>query len=160
MSLRVEIAGLGLELSGPPAILDAMREKLAAFVAGAPRDDDVRIAIETLHDEFEADLRLDRELRVEATVGAGGITMRGAAAGRYDPTTRRGWLDAPRNLGEIDGMIRLALAFELPRRGALLLHAAAVVPPGRDSALVLAGTSGAGKSTSARGLGRAFSDEL
>jgi hypothetical protein len=160
MSLRIAIAGLGVELRGPALILEALRGKLGAFQTERVAEDDVCIEIGSLHDEFEPDLRLDRDLRVDATIGDRGVMLRGAAKGGYDPKARRGWLDAPRNLGEIDGIVRLALALELPRRGALLLHAAAVVPARRQQAIVLAGASGAGKSTSARAFGRPLADEL
>ena len=157
MSLRVEIAGVGIALCGPGPVLEPMRGKLAPFLVRAPNADDVQLEIGAVHDEYEPDLRLDRaaDLSVEAALGEGGVVMRGAVGGRYDPASRRGWLDAPRNLGEVDALIRLALSLELPRRRAILLHASAVT-----RGLVFAGASGAGKSTAAAALGPALSDEL
>ena len=159
MRLRLEIGGVGLDISGPSRVIEAMR-RFEPFAAPLDRTDDVKLEIAEAHADFEPDLRLDQLLAVQAAVEPHGILLRGAVRGGYDRGVRRGWLEAPRNLGEVDGLVRLALSIELPRRGALLLHAAAVVPLRRDGALVLAGASGAGKSTSASSLGRVLSDEL
>jgi hypothetical protein len=80
--------------------------------------------------------------------------------GWFDTTALTGALADARSLAEIDAFLRLALSVALPRRGVLLLHAAAVVPSGGKGALVLCGHSGAGKSTAAFALGQPLCDEL
>jgi hypothetical protein len=63
-----------------------------------------------------------------------------------------GQLDALRARGAVEAAIRAVTTLALARRGVLLLHAAAVHRAG--DAIVLLGASGAGKTTSARRLGR------
>ncbi|AKT43456.1 PqqD family peptide modification chaperone [Chondromyces crocatus] len=64
----------------------------------------------------------------------------------------QGWLDGARSRGAVDAVVRAVTTLALMREKVLLLHAAAVEVDGEG--VVLLGRSGAGKTTTARRLGR------
>jgi hypothetical protein len=160
--LLLEVGGVRVAITGPSQVLGALDAKFGAFQATVAAAPDVRIEVRTTLRDFSPELDLAElaNLSVAATVEGARVSLAGAAVGGYDCERHQGWLEVAHNLGEIDALVRLALSVTLPLRGAFLLHSSAVVPPGRKGAIVLAGQSGAGKSTSAERLGEALCDEL
>jgi hypothetical protein len=179
-TVKIEIAGLDVELAADEVVTAALHTKLSNFVVDGPEAapaewrPDIAIAIDGHAPDFSPDFELDEAqtptLRVvdpDRRVELGGA-VRGML--EFGHRTGIGVLEAPHHLGEVDALMRLALSILLPSRGALLLHASAVVL-GADSAgatlagggrgaSIFTGASGHGKSTAARGLGRALCDEL
>ncbi len=165
--LVFDLSGFAIRVRGLPAPLDArLAEEWAAFRAaeGGPALLDVEVG--------RADLpapaapfapkamrsRLDpRGARFEMPEGDVAVDSAGGAVLRLSDAAapERRWF-------ALLNLLRAALAWRLPSRGGLLLHAAAVVLDGR--AFVLAGSEGSGKSTFAglaesRGA-RVLSDDL
>ena len=101
-----------------------------------------------------AELRTNgAELSLELTGGTGDGGPGDGGTGDGDGGLRaEGRIDAERPRGAVEAVVRAVTTLALAQRDVLLLHAAAVHHAGE--ALVLLGASGAGKTTSARRLGR------
>jgi hypothetical protein len=146
MSIGFTIAGIGFEVEGGDVVEEAVRKRFAAFLDHGQAGGDVRISVESarFNPLFEV-------VEPISLVFDGGVARFEGA--EYHLAARRGNIRSD-GFGPVDAMVRLALSVELPRRGALLLHGAAL--PG---GIALCGASGSGKSTAAAALGGAC-DEL
>lgn len=105
---------------------------------------------------FGEELPDDRDVGVRVNAGVATLEHLGLV-GRVQ-LDRAEITAPPASLVFADVLVRAALAWRLAERGAILLHASAVKAKG--GAVVAFGVSGAGKSTVARTLGGALSDEL
>lgn len=143
MSVGFTIAGIGFSVGGGEAVDEAVRKRFVNFLGGGG---DVVIEVESAR--FDP---IFAEVEPISLDVAGDLARFGGA--EYSLSSRRGFIRAD-GFGPVDAMVRLALSVELPRRGALLLHGAAL--PG---GIALCGASGSGKSTAAAALGGAC-DEL
>jgi hypothetical protein len=154
----LSIGGLAVRIDAPPVVERCLEDRFRGFEGAGRASVSLRVATAGFRARLELDPRVaPLSLRREgARLQLGAIAPDGAR-GSYDLRRGEGWLEGVRHLGEIDALLRLALSIELPRRGALLVHGAAVESAG--AAVVLVGASGAGKSTAAAALG-ALSDEL
>jgi hypothetical protein len=164
------IAGVGYDLSGitvrlrgiPPGCHRLLREVWAPF-APAPAleapflDVAVRLGPDRTSQASPLELRLDGPV---ASFRMPEGQLRVAADGRTELVVRTG--SERELLYRLLNLLLPALAWSLPTRGMLLLHAAGIVVDG--TAFVLVGQEGAGKSTwasVARGAGAAvLSDDL
>jgi hypothetical protein len=166
------VAGLALRIESPERVAAALAERFGPFLAPAVAPD-VALAITTADDVFSAELRLGepapRIAAMRACMHLGGqpdgtcVHLEGGARGWFDAGRGVGEVAGVTHLGEVDALLRLALSLTLPRRGALLLHGAAVSLPGSGDGgpvALLVGASGAGKSTAAAALGPGLGDEL
>ncbi len=167
MGLAFDLSGIAVRVRGLPAPLDArLAHEWSAFLAGdAGRPFlDVEVACAELpvpQGPFAPKAmrsRLDRDrARFEMPEGDVSVDAGGRAVLRLSTAVaaERGWF-------AFLNLLRAALAWRLPSRGGMLLHAAAVTLDGR--AFLLAGSEGSGKSTFAalaesRGA-RVLSDDL
>ena len=168
------VGGLTVRLaggSGAPAreleeleMARALVERFGGFVsAPGTAAADVTLDVSVAGD-FSSEFHLESaelSLRIATARDGGRVILDGASHGWFDAGAGRGALTGATHLGEVDALVRLALAMSLPRRGALLMHGAAVAldePSG--SVTVLVGASGTGKSTAAAALGAGLGDEL
>ena len=158
------VGGLAIAVEAPAAVGRALLARYGAFSDESHRPAAfLRVAT---GEGFVADYRLDEPsaaLRVQASRSGARVLLDGGARGWFDPGSGNGVLDDATHLGEVDAIFRLALALLLPRRGALLVHGAAVPMPSgpvNGRVAVLVGASGAGKSTAAAALGPGLGDEL
>ena len=143
------IAGLTIELSGPPIMLASTRARYQAFVTDEPVAA-MRLQIHRAGQGFSD--HVDRGEGVEVRPHGDGWALSGRLCGAVD--AHGGWLAEAHDLGAVDALVRLALVRRLPSLGALPFHAALT-----DDGTVFAGHSGAGKSTVAAALG-GLCDEL
>lgn len=148
----MRIGGFAVRIEGPEVVQRAVAARFGAFLADTAPAAVLRVEAAP---SFDEGFHLDEPSATIALAPAGDEAR--FARGGYSLARSEGWLEGARHLGEVDALVRLALSLELPRCGALLLHAAAIEAPG--GAAVLLGPPGAGKSTAAAGLG-ALSDEL
>jgi hypothetical protein len=157
--MLVEIGRLAFEMRAEDevrALLDELFGRFRIDVAAQPP-----IELELSHDApLSPSWPLGRSGPAVFTLrlARGVIEIEGGARGWLDPSARRAQLAGITNLGEIDALVRLALAVLLPAEGALLFHGAAVTTPG--GVMVLVGESGSGKSTAAAHLQPSLADEL
>jgi hypothetical protein len=114
---------------------------------------------------FERQLGADGRIELLRYDAEGEIRLPPPGAGTYGPAAPvRGRFRVEDGANSLEAAIRIGVSIALPRRGAMILHASAVVAEGR--AHVFAGVSGAGKSTIATMLADAcpavykVSDEL
>lgn len=154
-SARFTIAGLPIEVrASTPGAIDDLAPVYAAFATEAPP----RLVIDVArvdgfdrerNPEYPAFARRtlpDGRLHVErfdaeGEVGVGALPL--AAEFRVGPSAN-----------SLEACVRIAASLALPRDGAMILHASAVVHDGR--ALVFTGVSGAGKSTISSMLADAY----
>jgi len=140
----IEIGGLPVRLCvDDSAFLKLLEERYAGFVT---------LAGEAL---FELDIDLAPETVISSTddvrvLWASGqwVMERGDFRAEWDPSAGRGRIRQTANPYAIDSVLRILHTLVLAREGGFLVHAASVVHHGR--AFLLAGRSGAGKTTIAR----------
>lgn len=147
-------------MKAPRAVLDFVVRRYGPFVKARSRTrdpDPIVIEIRSRTRTFSSIIEPSPNARVRVSP-AHEITIEGAISGRYDVSTRRGFVQHARNLGDVDAMLRLVLSVSLPLRDALLVHGAALNNP-LFGAVALCGASGTGKSTAAAAFGAAC-DEL
>jgi hypothetical protein len=152
----VRVGDVAVRVESPAMVERTLRARYGRFLSDGAGDLALRV---TADDAFRDDFCLDdARAQLELVRDGDVLELAGARArGGFRLGGREGWLDGACHLGEVDALVRLALSLELPRRGALLVHGAAVLL-GAGVAMLL-GEPGAGKSTAAAALG-ALSDEL
>lgn len=155
MSFGVGIGGVVLRLEAPATVHEAFARRFGGFVVDA---DDAHAVLEiATAGSFDPALTRPAAARMAAQDRGVTLDLDGTQRGFFDLDARRGRLEAVADLGQVDALVRAALALLLPVDGALLLHGA-LVPVGAE-ARVFVGESGAGKSTVARAFDAAC-DEL
>jgi len=149
-TLDFDLSGIELRLEGvPPLAAEAFRRDWAAFRERAARSPFLRVSVRRVEAEAAPGSRFDpKSMRAELARERASFHM---PEGRID-LDREGHarLGLREGLGAAEyftllNLVRAALAWSLPSRGAVLLHAAAIVLAGRGFAL--AGPEGSGKST-------------
>jgi hypothetical protein len=141
--LVVAVAGVTAAIEAKPS---AFRSALATRLA--------RFAVEDRVPDFTVEAEIVPGHRRGAgpgtfTLDAGALELVGPGfEGRYDRLVRRGAIRQPASLGVFQRFLAGVFGVELPERGGLLLHAAALARGGR--AHVFFGPSGSGKTTLAR----------
>ncbi len=164
--LGLDLSGLTLRLEGLPTAVDQrLRREWSAFVAPASSYPFLDVAVSTVAGEYD-----EPEYRPKAmtsTLDAAGATFRmaeGEARVGDGGTASLELLDGigDRQYFTLVNLLRACLAWSLPSRSGALLHAAGLLID--DSAFLLVGPEGSGKSTWTR-LGeqdgaQAISDDL
>jgi hypothetical protein len=147
--LDVVVAGVPVRLCVDPEAGRATERRAGRFLRA------VRARFAGAAGGLDATLPRDRSVRVRVQGGVATLCQ-GARRGSID--LARASIVAPPDVAFADTLVRAAVCWRHALAGALLLHAAAV--PHADGVAVVFGASGAGKSTVARALGPALSDEL
>ena len=147
--IAVDIGGEIIAVRGEPALMRALEKRYAGFVVP------VAAASSSLQVVITPDFRGDYAEPAKLAVALYGsrLVLDGCASGELDLESGLGTLHNASNLGEVDAAMRALAATRAPLRGRLLLHG--MITAARDGALVLAGESGAGKSTAREVLGGA-----
>ncbi len=166
----LEIGGLRLRVSAPAVAGRALDDKFAAFIVASEGPEgaiDATLEFESVASAFSNDFHLQEEETMPLAANADGSRVTLGPAGDFcaelELDDSGGYARArfARHLGDVDAVVRMAISTLLPSRGALLFHAAAVVArPEAGGVTVLAGASGAGKTTAARAFSPALCDEL
>jgi hypothetical protein len=142
--LVIEIGGLPVRLCvEDPAFLKLLEERYAGFVT---------LSGEAL---FELDVDLTPETAISSAEdvrvlwdSGRWLMERGDFRAEWDPSAGRGRIRQTANPYSIDSVLRILHTLLLAREGGFLVHAASLVHHGRT--FLLAGRSGAGKTTIAR----------
>ena len=164
-----DLSGITVRVRGAPADLAArLHEAWAAFAVAVPALDRPMLEVGVIEEAAPPPAAPFAPKQIEARFAPGraSFTMpEGRAsvdgAGGAEIVLAR-LADRSRELYALVNLLRACLAWALPARGALLVHAAALVLEGR--AFLLVGPEGAGKSTWVRlgeaAGGRAITDDL
>jgi hypothetical protein len=140
----VEIGGLPIRLCvDDPAFLKLLEDRYAGFVTlsrEAMFELDIDLTPSTMISPAE-------DVRVLWDSGQW-LLERGDFRAEWDPSAGRGRIRQTANPYSIDSVLRILHTLLLAREGGFLVHAASVIRRGR--AFLLAGRSGAGKTTIAR----------
>jgi hypothetical protein len=140
----IVIGGLPVRLCvDDPAFLKLLEERYAGFVTLSGEslfELDIDLAPETA-------ISSDEDVRVLWDSGRW-LMERGDFRAEWDPSAGRGRIRQTANPYSIDSVLRILHTLLLAREGGFLVHAASIVLHGR--AFLLAGRSGAGKTTIAR----------
>ncbi len=148
------VAGIGVRLECEPSAVSLLDERYAAFLVPALAHEHAQLEVhfydtDTLWRGQELHSRIDGDQLQVAGEGLQAALSLDASRGR---------IHAPRSARAVDAILRFVLSQQLLSRGALLLHASAVIIDG--AAWVFAGASGVGKSTIASTLpARCLCDE-
>jgi hypothetical protein len=142
--VTIEIGGLPVRLCvDDSAFLKLLEDRYAGFVTRSGEalfELDINLASETPSSSAE-------DVRVLWERGQW-LMERGDFRAEWDPSAGRGRIRQTANPYSIDSVLRILHTLLLAREGGFLVHAASVVHHGR--AFLLAGRSGAGKTTIAR----------
>ena len=143
--VSIQIGGVSVGiLSDNPAFLEMLERRYAGFLAAADRPDfqlEVR-----LHEPVEP-AGADEDLRV-TRVGESWLLERGDFHATWNSSAARGTVFQSNSPYAIDSVLRIVHTLILARRGGFLVHAASMIR--NRFAFLLAGVSGAGKTTIAR----------
>ena len=121
-----------------------LNERYADFL-GAPSDE---VTAEfTVHIESPRTTDPDEDVRVSLADGRWRI-RRGDFEAEFDPRARQGWVRHTANPYSVDTVLRIVHTLLVAGEGGFLIHAAGAIRNGRG--LILAGVSGAGKTTMCR----------
>jgi hypothetical protein len=139
----IEIGGLPVRLCvDEPAFLTLLKERYAGFVS-------VGEAMFVLNIDLTPQTMMSSTEDVRVRWSSGQWLMeRGDFRAEWDPSAGRGRIRQTANPYAIDSVLRILHTLLLAREGGFLVHAASVIRDGR--AFLLAGRSGAGKTTIAR----------
>jgi hypothetical protein len=141
LGLVIEVGGVAVRVNATdPRFLSMLQERYAGFVS------------ESEYPEIEFDVDLippgfadpNAEVRVTHRLGRWSL-KRGDFRAEWEPASRTGWIRQSANPYAIDSVLRIVHTLVLARQGGFLLHAASAIRNGK--AFLLAGVSGAGKST-------------
>jgi hypothetical protein len=157
--MLVEIGGVCLEVSIAAGATEPLDELYSAFRVAALKAPSVRLEVD-LAAPLSPLMQLGHSAPPALALRLQGdrIAVGGTLRGELDPQGRCGHVAGVRHVGEIDALVRLALACVLPFDGGLLVHGTAVTSG--EGMAVLMGRSGAGKSTAAAHLRPSLSDDL
>lgn len=142
--LVIEIGNIPVRVrSDDPAFLQMLENRYAGFV-GATQRADYEFEVELAPPSEEG---ADDDLRVLQQSGRWSLE-RGDFRAEWNPTSNQGSIRQSANPYAIDSVLRIVHTFVLAGEGSFLVHAASAVRNGR--AFLLAGASGAGKTTISR----------
>jgi hypothetical protein len=143
--IAIEIGGAAITIrTGSLEFRQLLAERYAGFVAAAQEPEcELDVALYEPADaaQAEQDLQLTRR-------GQEWLIQRGDFHARWSPETGRGYVRQPSSPYAIDSVLRIIHSLILAERGGFLVHAASAIR--RGQAFLLAGVSGAGKTTIAR----------
>jgi len=165
-ALELDLSGVGLRLSGlAPALARQIQTEWEPFVATLAGEPFLRVEVEYAGGAVGAGEWAPKRMRAELGRDAARYSMPEGSA-EVDTTGRAAVRLAgglgPREYYTLVNLLRACLAWRMPSRGGMLLHAAGLVLEQR--AFLLAGAEGSGKSTWARigeqSGGQVLSDDL
>ncbi|MGA8762198.1 MAG: hypothetical protein WB562_04835 [Candidatus Sulfotelmatobacter sp.] len=142
-SVVIAIGGIPVRVNTSDfSFLEMLQNRYAGFVGEEPADF-----------EFDVDLVTpavaDPDADVRVTLQSGRwLFERGDFRAEWEPASRRGWIRQSPNPYSIDAVLRIVHTLVLAKQGGFLLHSASAIRNGK--AFLLAGVSGAGKTTIAR----------
>jgi hypothetical protein len=148
----VQIDPLVIDIGGTAIVIrtnnsefrQLLADRYAGFVA-PPQSHGFELTVDLFEPADAAGSDEDLQLTLK---GQEWLIKRGDFRARWNPATGRGFVRQPPSPYAIDSVLRIIHSLTLARQGGFLLHAASAIRFGR--AFLLAGVSGAGKTTIAR----------